>query len=138
MYCQDDEDDVIDLTLDDDDNVVLSPSKKAPKKGSKAQGKKTSRGEQIDDSSSDRDSMDDDDETVDDSDEEAENPFKADMLDGFKDFVDSAKTTEMIRLLQEWRADAPDDKTVVYSQWTSCMDCECTSPGEHRDLLMLL
>ncbi|KAG8956394.1 hypothetical protein FRC04_004475 [Tulasnella sp. 424] len=104
--------DLVDLTLDDDDDLPASPSKKRIKPDVKGKGKAITIDSSSSDSSSDSDSGFDD----------ALNPFRADMLDQVSDFENSAKMNSMMDLLKQWREETPDDKVVIYSQWTKCID----------------
>lgn len=110
---EDEGEDIIDLT-GDAPVVIKSPGKPLR---SKSKGKST----RVD--SSDDDSMNDSDSDVDSDDSDAPNPFKADMLNKIRDFENSAKMNCMINLLRQWKDETPEDKVVIYSQWTSCMTC---------------
>ena len=59
--------------------------------------------------------------------EDTEGAFQPHMLNGVSEFENSAKIQQMIELLQTWREQNPDDKTVIYSQWTTCLNCEFAS-----------
>lgn len=106
----------IDLTLDDD--AVFTPSKKTKKHviDTKGEGKQKAAFSDL----SDVDSSDDDD-SDDDSEEEAK-AFRPAMLDRMQDFESSAKMQRMVDLLKQWMDEEPDDKVIVYSQWTKCLD----------------
>ncbi|KAG8909354.1 hypothetical protein FRC01_006993 [Tulasnella sp. 417] len=106
------DEDIVDLTLDDDDNFPPVHSKKPTKPDVKGKGKAIVIDFSDSASSSDSDS----------SLDEASNPFKADMLDQVSDFENSAKMNSMMDLLNQWREEAPDDKVIIYSQWTKCID----------------
>lgn len=115
----------MDLTLDDDDDLPASPSKKRIKPDVKGKGKTLMIDSSSSDSSSDSDCDFD----------EVPNPFKADMLDQVSDFENSAKMNWMMDLLKQWREETPDDKVIIYSQWTKCIDCE--SPDETRAVVLM-
>lgn len=110
---------MIDLTLDDD--ALSSPSKKVGKRPDpKGKGKQKAYSD-----SSDQDVTSSDSESGSESDSvDDREAFKANMLDEFQDFESSAKMRRMVELLQQWLDEAPDDKVVIYSQWTSCLNCE--------------
>ena len=95
----------------------MSSPGRPPKKSTKGKRKAT----RINSSSDESEEDDDDDDSAE---EEEADPFRAAMLDKLKDFENSAKMTGMINLLTLWKEETPGDKVVVYSQWTSCMDCE--------------
>ncbi|KAG8970320.1 hypothetical protein FRC03_009593 [Tulasnella sp. 419] len=114
---EEDDDDVIDLTADDID-VSQFPSKKGLVKSKL--GKPKPKSKFIVDSS-DQES-DDDDDSEDDSDEDDGPAFDPRILDGFSQFEASAKMLKMVELLKQWYEESPEDKVIVYSQWTSCMD----------------
>ncbi|KAG8906658.1 hypothetical protein FRB99_006359 [Tulasnella sp. 403] len=73
-------------------------------------------------SSSEPETLDEGSEDEGESDEEDENPFEAKMLKTFSEIELSAKMLKMLDLLKQWHDESPDDKTIIYSQWTSCMD----------------
>ncbi|KAG8989210.1 hypothetical protein FRB90_002355, partial [Tulasnella sp. 427] len=100
---------LVDLTLDDEISIIPSPYKKLDIKG---------KGKAVAIESSDSDSSSSSSSSLDD----ALNPFRAEMLDQVSDFENSAKMNKMIELLNQWREEAPDDKVVIYSQWTKCID----------------
>lgn len=102
----------VDLTLDDDDDLPAIFSTKRIVPDVKGKGKAFL----ID--SSDSDSSSSSSSSLD----EALNPFKANMLDEVSDFENSAKMNSMMDLLKQWREETPDDKVVIYSQWTKCID----------------
>ena len=89
-------------------------------------GKSKAKAKRVIEDSSDDNSMDDDEDDDDDDDSKEEDPsnvFTAAMLNDFQDFERSAKMQKMVELLIQWKNEAPDDKVIIYSQWTSCMDC---------------
>ncbi|KAH8921011.1 hypothetical protein BT69DRAFT_1351971 [Atractiella rhizophila] len=44
------------------------------------------------------------------------------MVQNFDKMIPSTKMTWMLNTIKSWRATDPDDKVVVISQWTSCLD----------------
>ncbi|KAG8863478.1 hypothetical protein FRB96_008218 [Tulasnella sp. 330] len=106
----------IDLTLDDE--VVYTSSKKTKRRVINIKGKGKQRDIFLDSSdvhTSDHDDSDDD------SEEEAK-AFRPSMLDGLRDFESSAKMQRMVDLLKQWMDDEPEDKVIIFSQWTMCLD----------------
>lgn len=123
------DDDVIDLTYND--GAMLSPSKKK-RIDLKSRGKRKALSDSsgADDSESGSGSEDDSDED--------EDAFRPDMLDGMRDFESSAKMRKMVEMIQEWADEAPDDKVIIYSQWTSCLTCKSSVSVVHAGLRCLL
>ncbi|KAG9127974.1 hypothetical protein FRC07_006764, partial [Ceratobasidium sp. 392] len=54
-------------------------------------------------------------------------PIQADRL-----VVPSAKMTRVMQLLNHWREEAPDDKVILYSQWTSMLDLMLGLLQQHK------
>ncbi|KAG8885314.1 hypothetical protein FRB98_001853 [Tulasnella sp. 332] len=106
----------IDLTLDDE--VVYTSSKKTKRRVINIKGKGKQRDIFLDVSDVHTSDVDDSD---DDSEEEAK-AFRPSMLDGLRDFESSAKMQRMVDLLKQWMDDEPEDKVIIFSQWTMCLD----------------
>ena len=51
-------------------------------------------------------------------------PLNVDRLEAAQAQHPSAKVKMLLKLLDRWKLDAPDEKIVVYSQWTSFIDSE--------------
>ncbi|KDQ15470.1 hypothetical protein BOTBODRAFT_31794 [Botryobasidium botryosum FD-172 SS1] len=53
-----------------------------------------------------------------------------------EDFIPSAKMIELMRQLKEWKMEAPDDKVILYSQWTSMIDLveKCLDLEDYRHI----